>query len=103
VCRIYIVPAAGDSHFYGRDAHECEATLAARPDFVVEAAPFMGLAVPVAGACAPGTVPLYRVFNQRADANHRYTTSVAIRATMEAAGWVAEGDGPDRIAYCAPG
>ena len=102
VCRIYIVPAAGDSHFYGRDAHECEATIAARPDFVVEAAPFMGLAIPVAGVCAPGTIPLYRVFNQRRDANHRYTTSAAVRATMEAAGWIAEGDGADRIAYCAP-
>ncbi len=102
VCRIYIVPAAGDSHFYGRDAAECAATIAAHPEFVLEAAPFMALAVPVAGACAAGTVPVYRVFNHRADANHRYTTSAAIRATMEAAGWIVEGDGADRIAYCAP-
>ena len=32
VCRIYIVPDLGDSHFYGRDAAECAATLAARLD-----------------------------------------------------------------------
>jgi len=102
VCRIYIVPVAGDSHFYGRDATECNATLAAWPQFVLEATPFMALALPVRGVCPAGRIPVYRMFNQRRDANHRYTTNAATRAAMIAAGWIAEGDGDDRVAYCAP-
>lgn len=102
VCRIYIVPALGDSHFYGRDAAECAATLAAHPSLVLEASPFMALTVPVAGVCPAGTVAVFRLFNNRADANHRYTTNALTRMAMEVAGWIAEGDGADRIAYCAP-
>ena len=45
---------------------------------------------------------MYRVLNGRRDANHRYVTSPAIRATMLAAGWIAEGYGPDAVAMCAP-
>jgi len=42
-----------------------------------------------------------RVWNGRADSNHRYTTDRATRDDMIAKGWIAEGDGPDRIAFCA--
>jgi hypothetical protein len=45
---------------------------------------------------------VYRVFSNRADANHRYTTDRATRERMVAAGWIAEGDGPDAVAMCAP-
>ena len=38
--------------------------------------------------------------NQRADANHRYTTSIAIRDQMVARGSVAEGYGPNAVALC---
>ncbi|MBS0320309.1 MAG: hypothetical protein JSR18_07210 [Proteobacteria bacterium] len=54
------------------------------------------------GQCDNATQPVYRVYNQRADANHRYTTSPAIRAAMIAEGWVAEGTGPDAIGFCVP-
>jgi hypothetical protein len=40
------------------------------------------------------------VWNARADSNHRYTTSRAVRDAMVAQGYVAEGDGPDKIAFC---
>ena len=53
------------------------------------------------GACPTGLTPVYRVFNNRADANHRYTTSAVIRAQMEAAGWMREGYGPDAVILCA--
>jgi len=53
------------------------------------------------GACPAGTMPVYRVFNHRRDANHRYVTSLATRASMLAAGWIAEGYGPDAVAMCA--
>ncbi len=55
------------------------------------------------GACPAGTVPVYRVFNNRSDANHRYTTSTLVRSQMEAAGWVREGYGPDATILCAVG
>jgi serine protease len=102
VCRYYIPPDLGDSHFYGRGHAECEATGRAQPGLVLEDARFMHLALPSAGACPASTVPVYRVFSQRADANHRYTTDRAVRNQMTARGWLAEGDGSDLVAMCAP-
>ncbi|MEO8107462.1 MAG: hypothetical protein ABI886_09795 [Betaproteobacteria bacterium] len=53
------------------------------------------------GNCAPGTIPVYRVWNGRTDSNHRYTTSKALRDQMLAKGYVAEGYGPDLAIMCA--
>jgi hypothetical protein len=36
--------------------------------------------------CPVGTIPVYRLGNQRVDSNHRYTTSAAIRTQMLDAG-----------------
>jgi uncharacterized protein YkwD len=102
LCRIYIGPARGDSHFFGRNAKECNDTMAAHPDFTLESSAIMAMYVPVAGACPAGTVPVYRVFSNRADANHRYTTDAALRDAMVSRGWIAEGDGADRVVLCAP-
>ena len=41
---------------------------------------------PITGACPAGTAPVYRLWNQRADSNHRYTTSAAIKTQMLARG-----------------
>jgi hypothetical protein len=43
------------------------------------------------GACPQGTVAVHRLWNQRADANHRYTKNAAIRAQMIADGYLDEG------------
>lgn len=102
VCRYYLPPAFGDSHFYGRGTAECNATGQQHPGFVLESSAFMHMRLPDSGACAPGTIPVYRVFSNRADANHRYMTDRALRDQMVAAGWVAEGDGFDRVVMCAP-
>jgi len=61
----------------------------------------MDLPDPATGACPSGDVPVYRVWNQRFDSNHRYTTSTAIRDQMIARGGVAEGYGPNAVALCA--
>jgi hypothetical protein len=102
ICRFYIPPLLGDSHFFGRGVAECNATGLAHPTFTLEDPQFMHLFLPTAGLCPPGTVPVYRVFSNRPDANHRYMTSRADRDTMVARGWLAEGDGPDFVVMCAP-
>lgn len=102
VCRIYIPPGKGDGHYFGRDTVECNTTMARNPNFILESASFFHLSLPTAGICPADLVPVYRVFSNRADANHRYTTDRAVRDQMVAAGWLAEGDGTDAVVMCAP-
>jgi len=102
VCRIYIPPGKGDGHFFGRDANECDGTMAKKPIFMLESSTFLYLYPPTLGNCAAGQVPVYRVFSNRVDANHRYTTSRTVRDQMVTKGWLAEGDGPDIVVMCAP-
>ncbi len=102
VCRYYIPPALGDSHFFGRGTAECDATGQSNPSFVLESSDFMQMFLPTAGNCPAGTAQVHRVFSNRPDANHRYMISKAIRDLMIAKGWLAEGDGPDLVVMCAP-
>ena len=62
----------------------------------------MHMVLPQGGTCPAGLQPIYRVFSNRADANHRYMTDPAVRDSMAAKGWVPEGDGPDLVVMCAP-
>jgi hypothetical protein len=103
VCRFYIPPAIGDSHFYSASPAECADVRARFPAFTYEAPDVFHIGLPdvATGACAAGTVPVYRVWDNRADTNHRYTTSLAVRQQMLAAGWVAEGYGPGQVIMCA--
>lgn len=109
VCRYYIPPAVGDSHFLSGSAAECAAVASkvqTDPNYagyVLESnAAFM---VPMpdvsSGACASGSLPVYRLWNRKIDSNHRYTTVPATRDAMVAAGWVSEGYGSDGVAMCA--
>jgi hypothetical protein len=102
VCRYYIPPGLGDSHFYGRGGAECEPTGSLQQQFVLEEGRFMHMRLPSAGTCPAGMVPVYRVFSNRSDANHRYMTDAALRDQMVSRGWLAEGDGPDRVVMCGP-
>jgi serine protease len=102
VCRYYIPPGLGDSHFFGRGTAECIGTGVKNPTFVLESDAFMHVFLPAAGNCPAGTTPIYRVFSNRADANHRYMTDASVRDSMVVRGWLAEGDGPDRVVMCAP-
>ncbi len=106
VCRILIPPPA-DSHFFSGSPQECADTLAKFPFMIKEtdSAFFIALPTqtgPTAGACPAGTIPVYRVFNNRPDGNHRYTTDRAIRDLMVAQGGIAEGYGDDAVIMCAP-
>ena len=109
VCRFYIPAEHGNSHFFSALPAEC-ATVAAlattNPNYsgyVEETAAAFFVATPFPdGACAYKWTPVYRLWNQRADSNHRYTIDPAIKAQMIARGYVAEGVGADAVAMCAP-
>ena len=102
ICRFYLPPGYGDTHFFSADPAECARVAAAHPQFHLESTAAMHLKAPDAatGACAdPQTQPVYRIWNGRVtDVNHRYTTSAAVRDQMVAAGGIAEGYGPDAVA-----
>ncbi len=103
VCRFYIPPASGDSHFYSASPAECAQVQAVFPTFTHEAADVFHIGLPdiVSGACSAGTLPVFRVWNGRIDTNHRYMTSTVVRQQMIAAGWIAEGYGPAQVIMCA--
>jgi hypothetical protein len=110
VCRYYGNPLRGlDSHFYsaygpGDDALECESVFVTFPSaWLLESDNAFQINLPdtATGTCPAGTIPVYRLWNQRADSNHRYTTSTAIKAQMLASGFLSEGYGPDGVAMCA--
>ena len=109
VCRFYIPPEHGDSHFLSASPAECAVVrekVLTDPNFsgyLEETSAEFYIALPntATGECPAGTGPVYRLWNQRVDSNHRYTTSVAIKAQMLAAGYVAEGYGTDGVVMCA--
>ena len=104
VCRFYLPPAYGDSHFYSASPAECAAVQARYPFFDFESPALFYIVLPdqLTGACPAATLPVYRVWDNRADTNHRYITSRATRDQMVAAGWLAEGYGNDAVIMCAP-
>jgi hypothetical protein len=107
VCRFYIPPPA-DSHFFSASPAECAAVLAkisTDPNyrsFIYETPSAFYIALPdtATGTCPAGTAPVYRLWNQRADSNHRYTADAATKALMLAKGYVSEGYGPNGVAMC---
>lgn len=95
VCRFYA--ASVNSHFFTGDATECEFLRTHDTGWSYEGIAFWA-DVPVAGACATGLSPVFRLYNGRArfhDTNHRFTPDPAVRARQLAAGWIDEG-----IAFC---
>jgi len=104
VCRFYLPPPFGDSHFYSVSVAECALVRQKYPGFDYESANVMYLGMPdtANGACGPGLIPVYRVWDKRIDTNHRYTTDRSLRDQMVAQGWVKEGYGDDLVIMCAP-
>jgi hypothetical protein len=110
VCRFYIPPESGDSHFFSASPDECSAvrekmrTNPAYAGYTEETSAEFYIALPdiTTGACPSGTRPVYRVWNQRVDSNHRYTTDRATRDAMIARGYRSEGYGSLGVAMCTP-
>jgi hypothetical protein len=105
VCRFYGKPEAGlDSHFYSAAPAECQAVIDQFSSaWIYESGNVFETYLPSAtnGSCPENTMPVYRVYNNRQDVNHRYTTSINVRSQMINAGWVPEGYGGNTVAMCA--
>ena len=107
VCRYYIPPALGDSHFFSAFSDECRViedsiALGGVYNYVRENVAAFYVALPdETGTCTPPRIPVYRLWNQRVDSNHRYTTSLTLRDSMLAKGYVSEGYGANGVAMCA--
>ena len=101
VCRFHIPPA---SHFYSAFAEECDQVAARYPTFVMEtrAAFFVYLPDRATGTCPVPFRPVFRLWNQRADTNHRYIgfNDLPLRGLMLEQGWLPEGYGPEGVAWC---
>jgi hypothetical protein len=105
VRRFYGLPGAGlDTHFFTIDyADQFALTYGPRSSaWVLETENAFEIGRPDQdGNCPAGQIPVYRLWNQRVDSNHRYTTNPAIKAQMIERGYVAEGYGPDVVNMCA--
>lgn len=98
VCRYFREDVT--SHFYSASIAECE-SVRNFSGWIFETAWLFSALVPddlTTGACKTGLTPLYRLWN--AKVNHRYTTSLDVRAQMIAQGYIPEGYGPLGVAMC---
>jgi len=104
VCRFYSPLPLIDSHFYTALDSECQFVFAHYPGvWILEnRAAFYVLPTDAAGNCQAGTMPVYRFFDNRNDANHRHTIDQTVRRAMINRSWVPEGSGPNAVAFCTP-
>ena len=108
VCRYYVAPAFGDSHFYSADPAECTATgQKFANQWIFESAAVFYIEVPdkTTGACPSGTHAVFRFLNNANGLHHRYTAEVDVRDSIIAdRGWTQEGYGtpPNQVVMCSP-
>ena len=106
VCRFYGNPERGlDSHFYSATPQECDEVKLRFPGaWLLESEDVFrihGLST-ATGQCPANTKAVHRLYNGRADANHRYTTDPGVVDAMLAKGYVLEGtgSGPRPVVFC---
>ena len=95
-------PGSGlDAHFLTASYREFVA-VSRDPAWHLEAQPF-DIALPdtLSGECPGRSVPVYRLFNPR-NGDHRLITDAALKAVLEAGGWLPEGYGDRGVAMCSP-
>jgi hypothetical protein len=104
VCRYYGLPSAGiDSHFYAAEQYECDSMPVRFHDaWKLESANAFEARLPAGyyaqpNLCTPGFVPVWRMWNQRTDSNHRFVADIHVAVSMWDKGWLSEG-----IGWCAP-
>jgi serine protease len=101
VCRFY---AGGliNSHFFSASFFECQFVRSYwAGTWQLETPTAFYIQTPDShGNCPSGTLPVYRFFNNRNDANHRYTVDLSVRRAMLNRAWVPEGNGANAVAMC---
>jgi len=105
VCRFYAdANVQINSHWYSASQQECLFVLLNWPGiWKLEKADAFFIQVPDAkGNCPAKTLPVFRFFNNRRDANHRYTVDLSVRRAMENRAWAPEGYGPNSVVFCSP-
>lgn len=105
VCRFYADATVQiNSHYYSANQAECQFVQANWPGiWTLEQTDAFYVQVPnAAGKCPDQTLPVYRFFNNRRDANHRYTVDLSVRRAMLNRAWAPEGTGPTSVAFCSP-
>jgi hypothetical protein len=108
VCRYYVAPAYGDSHFYSASPAECAEVgrqFAAQWVFESSTVFYILLPDPATGACPAGTRGVYRFMNNANGLHHRYTAEVDVRDSIVTdGGWTQEGYGtpPNAPVMCTP-
>jgi len=123
VCRFYLLPQYGASHFYSADPAECAATAVKfAGSWAEESAALFYIQVPnqTTGACPANTRPVYRFVNRTNQVHHRYTAEQDVRNCMYygfnsatdkdidcsayVGSWLEEGYGvaPDAAVMCSP-
>ena len=103
-CRFFSTAfAPKSSHFYTPFPSEC-AIVKTESAWHYESIAFYIALADANGNCGPGTIPLYRVYDNGMGGapNHRYTTSLTILNQMIAAGWSFEGNGNTMVFACVP-
>jgi serine protease len=103
VCRFY---AGGliNSYYFTADAAQCQYIRAneAATWALQYAAAFYVLLPDSTGECASGTLPVYKFFDNRFDANQRHTIDLSVRRAMINRAWVPQGVGPNFVTWCTP-
>ncbi len=108
VCRFYVPPGLGDTHFLSASPQECADTLARHGgawNYENAAAFYVALPDAASGTCPASTYAVYRFVNDADPPRRRYTREVVLRdAIIEGGGWTQEGFGraPDRAVMCVP-
>ncbi len=105
VCRFY---AGGNtlinSHYFSASAAECAYVQSHwQGTWQLEQYDAFYVLLPsAAGTCPETTMPVHRYFNNRRDANHRYTIDLSVKRAMVNRAWVPEGNGPGAVVFCSP-
>jgi serine protease len=103
VCRFYAGPEVQiDSYYFTADPATCAFVIANNQGlWTLQTSEAFWIEVPDAsGACRSGTVPVYAFFNNRRDANHRYTIDLSVRRAMQNRAWVPDGVAQNGAAFC---
>jgi serine protease len=92
------------SNYYSSVPEECAFVQANWPGVwtLVNPAVFWVLPADTNGACADGTIPVFRFSNNRKDFNQRHTLDLSVKRAMINRAWVPDGGGPNGTAFCSP-